>query len=36
MVRKDRIKEKGSITSDNDTIEKWLDSFDDGWKNNSY
>ena len=36
MVRKDRIKEKGVIKSDNDTIEEWLDSFDDGWKNNSY
>lgn len=36
LILKDRIKEKGNITSDNDTIEKWLDSFDDGWKNNSY
>ena len=36
LILKDRIKEKGGITSDNDTIEKWLDSFDDGWKNNSY
>ena len=36
LILKDRIKEKGVIKSDNDTIEKWLDSFDDGWKNNSY
>lgn len=36
LILKDRIKEKGVIKSDNDTIEEWLDSFDDGWKNNSY